>query len=152
MGVKSSSLKVQSDLDNLALIRSFIEQVAEEIGLSSLAISGIRLAVDEACANIIIHGYGSERGDIDITVSTGANEMVVILDDNAHQYDSLQETPAISRNTPLSDRLPGGMGVMLIKQNTDRAKYLARAGGGNRLILTCFLGDIAELVNSADIL
>lgn len=132
---------MQSDLKNLSNIRNFIEEEAEKIGLSEVAISEIRLAVDEACANIIIHGYKNNSGDLDITVKFGNNKMIVTLGDHAPLYNPLKETPRPNLESPLNERPLGGMGVLLVKQNTDAIEYRVTANGGNALILTKFCSD-----------
>ena len=51
---------------SLATIREFVGNLAAQAGLSKKGVYEVQLAVDEACSNIIEHGYGEEReGDIE---------------------------------------------------------------------------------------
>jgi len=134
-----SSLRVASDLGNLEVIRKFVEQGAKESGLSEDGVSGLRLAVDEACANIIMHGYRELSGDIEITITAGADQIQVALEDWAPSFNPLKRASGRDFDKPLDQRALGGMGVFLIRDNTDSAEYQLRDDGGNRLILTCLL-------------
>jgi len=131
-----ASLKIASDLENLASIRSFIDKASKEIGLSDEALSEIRLAVDEACSNIMIHGYKDSNGELEIVVDRGETSMVVTLSDNAPTFNPLQASDHPDFGSPLEERPLGGMGVFLVKQNTDTVEYRATPSGGNALILT----------------
>lgn len=132
----STSLKVKADLENLSSIRSFVEEAAEKIELSEVSKLKIRLAVDEACANIMLHGYRSAEGEIDISIKSEGAKMIVTLSDTAPHYNPLCNASAPDLDAPLCERAIGGMGVLIIKQNTDAVTYETIKGGGNRLILT----------------
>lgn len=130
------SLKVKSELKNLASVRDFVKKAAENSGLSQDGILEICLAADEACANIINHGYKNESGDIVITVSHDEKKLTVSLSDNANPYNPLEEAVGADIDAPLNERILGGMGVILVKQNTDSVEYQRLSGGGNKLIMT----------------
>lgn len=132
-------LKVRADLKNLSNIRSFINKTAVELEIHEDSADEICLAVDEACANIINHGYKGNNGDIIIEVTLENNKMIVSLNDNAPLYNPLEAPPTSNFNTPLSERPLGGMGVMLIQQNTDLLEYQNSSEGGNTLILTKYV-------------
>ena len=138
MGKSTNSLKVQADLKNLSDIREFVKDSAEVAGFSEGEIYEIRLAVDEACANIISHGYKGNDGDITVTVDHDNDSLTVSLRDSAPLYNPLEETPSPNLDIPLEERAIGGMGVLIVKQNTDCVKYQHSATGGNELILTKF--------------
>ncbi len=133
----NASITVLTDLENLSEVRSFIERAANEAGLSEEKVSEIRLAVDEACANSIIHGH-DEGADGELTVSTAidSEKMVVTLRDTAPLYNPLEEANAPDLHLPLGERAVGGMGVMWIKMNTDEVEYRVSESGGNELVMT----------------
>jgi serine/threonine-protein kinase RsbW len=53
-------LRVSCSIDNLKEIRSFVNKRLQELSVSELEINMIVLAVDEICANIIIHSNKSD--------------------------------------------------------------------------------------------
>ncbi|MDH5188429.1 MAG: SpoIIE family protein phosphatase [Rhodospirillaceae bacterium] len=136
MEKSNSSLTVKSDSKNLASIRNFIREAAESAGLDNDGALEICLAVDEACANIINHGYKNDSGDIVVSAVHDESKLTISLSDNAHPYNPLEQAVSADLDAPLNKRILGGMGVLLVKQSTDMVKYQSPAGGGNTLIMT----------------
>ncbi|MDH5257242.1 MAG: ATP-binding protein [Gammaproteobacteria bacterium] len=130
------SLTVTSKLENLSKVRNFVKETAKDVGLYSEGVMGVVLAVDEACANIIQHGYVGKAGEITITIFRNEDSMIVSVSDNAPPYNPLEETPVPDLSVDLSERAVGGMGVLIIKQNTDFVEYKVTESGGNALIMT----------------
>jgi serine/threonine-protein kinase RsbW len=129
-------LEVVADLNNLATVRKFVERITTDAGLDRESVDGLVLAVDEAVANIIQYGYqkdGSSPIEVDAVRADGS--LALHIRDRAPLYNPLEETAAPELGTPLEERPLGGMGVYLIRQNTDRVEYHAREGGGNELVL-----------------
>ncbi len=95
------------------------------------------LAVDEACANIIRHGYGSEAsGDIELRLLREGDELRFELRDDAPCADAAGLQPR-----PLGECRPGGLGLALIDAVADAWHIEPRAGGhGNLLILRKHIG------------
>jgi serine/threonine-protein kinase RsbW len=127
-------LTIEADRKNLARVRDFVERAAAELGLPTEAVADVRLSVDEAVANIIMHGYREKGGTIEIEVDARSDTLVVCLRDRAPVYNPLQ-APAPARDTPLEERPLGGLGVALMKQNMDSVEHRARHGGGNELVM-----------------
>jgi len=91
------------------------------------------LAVDEACTNIIRHGYGAEcGGDIGLRVLRDGTLLRFELTDTAPCVD-----PASIRPKPLGECRCGGLGVALIDEVMDDWHVEPASGErGNRLILS----------------
>ena len=64
----SASLCIAARLENLAVIRRFVEDATTALGIDPATVASIILAVDEATSNIITHGYQGQPGDIEIDV------------------------------------------------------------------------------------
>ena len=131
-----ASLKVQSNLKNLSEIRSFIEDQAKKAGLSEEGTSRIKLSVDEAIANIILHGYGETGGEISVHVDQIEGKLVVSIVDSAPPFNPLLQEKQIDPNVPLDDRALGGMGIIFIRENTDAQEYMYSEAGENIFQLT----------------
>jgi len=60
------SKKFPGKYSNLEKISDFVAKNAQSAGLNEQDVYSVQLAVDEACANIIEHGYeGENKGDIE---------------------------------------------------------------------------------------
>jgi serine/threonine-protein kinase RsbW len=128
-------LVVAATLDNLARIRDFIAEVANELGADSSSITDLLIAVDEAVTNIILHGYQNRNGKVEVEVACEADTLVVRIRDNAPAFD-LSDTAAPNLNiSPLEKETPGGYGVFLIQHLVDMAEHQLLNDGRNELIL-----------------
>ncbi len=129
-------LEIKSDLKNLSLIRDFITEVAGNVGFSDVEVEELRLAVDEACANVIIHGYGDSDGVLIISTEFRESKLTISIHDQAKQFDPIAAGVGTDIDAPLDMRTLGGMGIIMIKQSADTVEYKRGKNGGNTLILT----------------
>ncbi len=128
------SLHVAADLQNLAKVRDFVEKTAVALGVAPGIIPNLQLAVDEAVTNIILHGYRGQAGQVEIVVERKVDDLVISLRDYAPPFDPTRvATPDLT--LPLTKRVPGGMGLHLIRQTMDQISYRATEAGGNELTL-----------------
>jgi anti-sigma regulatory factor (Ser/Thr protein kinase) len=125
---------VKASLDNLQEVRSFIDRASASLGVGESVLGDLRLAVDEAVTNVVLHGYGNAGGDVELHVRADGDDVVISILDRAARFDP-GEVKAPRLDTPLHDRPAGGMGIFLIRQTTDLAEFLPRPGGGNELRL-----------------
>ena len=110
-------------LTSLPQISDFISETAERADFGNKAIYQMQLAVDEACTNIIEHGYGGDdRGDIDCSVSIGQQEITIVLRDRGKPFN-MDKVPQPKLNVPLEELQPRGVGVFLMQQMMDEIKY-----------------------------
>ena len=128
------NLKVAGRFDRLEHIARFVERAGQEAGLDEVAICRCQLAVDEACTNIIEHGYeGEGRGDIDIRCEGGAGELVITIWDNAQPFDPTG-VPSPHLQARLDEMPVGGLGLYFMKQVMDAVEF-SHERGGNKLVL-----------------
>ncbi len=127
-------LSVAASLDNLQEVRSFIDRAGASLGVSESVLGDLRLVVDEAVTNVVLHGYGNAGGDVELHMHADGGDVVISILDRAERFDP-DEVKTPSLDTPLRDRPAGGMGIFLIRQMTDQAEFLPRPGGGNEIRL-----------------
>jgi serine/threonine-protein kinase RsbW len=128
------SLKVPGRFDRLEQIAKFIEEAGEEAGLDTVAICRCQLAVDEACTNIIEHGYhGEDRGPIEIDCEGGGGEIVITIKDQARPFDA-EDVPAPHLGDKLDEVQVGGLGVFFMRKVMDEVEF-SHNGQGNKLVL-----------------
>lgn len=127
-------LAVKASLENLQEIRRYIDRVGASLGLSESVMGDLRLVVDEAVTNVVLHGYGSLDGSVEIHMEAVDDDVIIRIRDQAKPFDpSLVSAPQL--NTALKDRPFGGMGIFLIRKMTDEARFLSLPGGGNEIRL-----------------
>ena len=67
--------------ENIAVIRGAVEAAAEESGLPRKQVSDMRLAVTEACTNVVRHAYAGE-GDVEVVFEVTDRATRVVVEDH----------------------------------------------------------------------
>ena len=127
-------LSIKASLDKLLEVRQYVNQVGERLGVSESALADLRLVVDEAVTNVIIHGYGDLDGLVELHMEREGDAVIIRIRDRAKSFDP-SHVNAPQLDTALKDRPFGGMGIFLIKKMTDEAEFLPLPGGGNEIRL-----------------
>lgn len=127
-------IALNAGLENLDTIRCFIEQSGISLGMSSEAIAEIKIAVDEAVTNIILHSDGGKGNELDIRMKALDQAIEIIIRDQAAPFNSSTVVEPML-HTPLEDRPHGGMGLYLIRKLTDKAEFSYIPEQGNELRL-----------------
>lgn len=130
----SFSFCVSATLENLAAVRSLVEEAATALEIAPAAIADVVLAVDEAASNIVVHGYQGQPGTIEIEVKRENDALLVCLRDAASPFDSTR-VPAPDMTVPLEQRASGGLGIFLMRQLIDEVTHRTTSQGGNELVL-----------------
>lgn len=116
-------------------MRRFIETHARQAAFGEKTIEDFKIAVDEACTNIIKHAY---QGDATQTI-----ELAVIVDDKRFTVRIRDEGRAFKTQAYsepdifhlAKSRRAGGFGVHIMRQLMDQVEYASR-GTVNEVKLT----------------
>ena len=129
-----STLTIPGRYDRLEQIAKFIEQAGQAAGLDEVAVCRCQLAVDEACTNIIEHGYeGEDRGEIALVCAPADGELVITISDQAQRFDP-EAVPEPTLNASLEDMQIGGLGLYFMRQVMDAVEFTYE-DGNNKLVL-----------------
>jgi anti-sigma regulatory factor (Ser/Thr protein kinase) len=116
-----------------------MQSFCPKLGFDGAQSSQVVLAVDEALANVMKHGYqGRDDGRIFIRIAPFQDSAArrgpgvrIVIEDEARQV-GLDKI----KSRDLDDVRPGGLGVHIIQRVMDEARYEHREGGvGMRLTL-----------------
>jgi len=120
-------------LTSLPEFRKYINLVcSQHSGIPEPVMYDLQLAVDEACTNIIIHGYqGMNPGSIILSLEFVDDNIEISITDFGHAFEPIQ-TPAPNLEAGLEDRPTGGFGLFFIYQTMDEINYNTNLYG-NRL-------------------
>lgn len=124
-------IRLTSDPRWLQVLRAAVGQVGHVAGLDPAAVDHLKLAVDEACANIIRHGYGGEAGrPIEARLRLFSDRLEIRLRDFGRKVP-----PDSIRPHPLDPSRPGGLGVHLMHCCMDEVIYREADGPGMELVM-----------------
>ena len=126
-------------LESLTDFREFLkEHCAGLPGVTAEILYDIQLAVDEACTNIISHGYADlDPGSIILDLETAPKNLTITLTDFGHSFEP-SSAPMPDVNAPIEERELGGFGLFFIQQSMDNMDYQVTEDG-NKMILTKYL-------------
>jgi anti-sigma regulatory factor (Ser/Thr protein kinase) len=65
-------------VSDLPAIRAFVHTTAGSLGARPEAVDDLVLAVDDAAANVITHGYGGRGGPLEVEVSGDGLEVAFV--------------------------------------------------------------------------
>ncbi len=128
-------LRRSAVLSNLEQIRSFVELAAQKSGLSQEHVFAFKLAVDEACTNIIQYGFENRSdGELVVTFEVDAGLARLTLTDNGTFFPP-ESAAAPDIEASLEDRKIGGLGIFFIQQLMDSVVYTQTKEQLNELVL-----------------
>ncbi len=129
-------VEVLSQPRYLAGVREMVLAVSRRLGFGESGSNHIALAIDEALANVIRHGYdGASDRPIFLTIAplveNGAETgMRVCIEDHARKVD-----PSKIKSRDLEAVRPGGLGVHIIQEIMDEVVYTPRDDKGMRVTM-----------------
>jgi serine/threonine-protein kinase RsbW len=138
MTAQTKTIRIPANLPAVATACNFVVKVAIAAGMDEKQVHQCQLAVDEACTNIIEHGYQAHNQGqfIDVTCLLLADRITIRIEDDSPAYNPLQrDDPEPDADAALEDRERGGWGVFFIKQVMDDVVYHYR-DGRNQLDMT----------------
>ena len=123
---------------NLPLFLGFVEVICGSAELDAERCGDVKLAVEEACSNIINHGYaGRPPGSIRLSAHREEDRLVVLIADQGVTFHP-DDAPAPDLEEDWRQRRIGGLGWHLIRKVVDELSYQA-VNGENRLTLVLHL-------------
>jgi len=128
-------IKVEASRENLSKLLTFVEQACHRYQVSRETRLNLQLAVEEACVNIIEHGYaGLQPGMIEITFQLKDNQVFITITDFGREFDPTTYPPP-DRSSEWDQRPVVGLGVFLLTKLMDEVRYTGDPKQGNRLEL-----------------
>jgi anti-sigma regulatory factor (Ser/Thr protein kinase) len=132
-------ITVPSSPKYLSVIRSVTVAVAEVYGLADRAKEDVKLAVDEACSNVIKYAYGGDTGQKIVVKFFLRKAFEVVIEDSG-----IKARPELLEGRSLDDVRPGGLGIHFIRRTFDVFAFDTRKKKGNRLRLIRHRRDDSE--------
>ncbi|MBC8248186.1 MAG: ATP-binding protein [Anaerolineales bacterium] len=133
---KQWELTVDGRLENLATIADFVIKAAQASGLNDKATFEVQMAVDEACANVIKHGYGygeEDKAKVALCCECADGDFVVTIRDHGQPFDP-DAVPPPDLKCCLVERCNGGLGLYFMRRLMDEVCFHFDAEG-NKLTM-----------------
>lgn len=126
--LQTYELEVPAEERHLGEIRDFITRTAGEAHFGPGEINNIKLALDEACSNVVRHAYkGMDPGKISLRVDRREGEIEVFIRDTGKSFEwKKSKTPDLNRYVEIGKR--GGLGIWFIRKLMDETEYQTSRG------------------------
>ena len=123
-------LRFPARADRLKLVRGGVRAAARMCGFNDATAQSIVLAVDEACQNVIVHGYkGRADGEIVLGIFRRRDGILLRLRDFAPPVD-----PATIKPRALDDIRPGKLGSHFMYEIMDSVEFRPSPDGTGNLL------------------
>ena len=128
------ALRVERSMQGLERLGPWVDEVAADLALTRRVEYALRLCLEEAVANLVMHGVPVPGADaVSMIVDCTDDGLRLTVTDRCEAFD-LRSVTSVS----LADRSPaqiGGLGIHLMRQYARVIDY-ARDGDANRLTVT----------------
>jgi serine/threonine-protein kinase RsbW len=133
--VPESTIEVAADSDGIVALADWAEARAAAFGLDADARMGVRLCVEEAATNVVVHGLDGSRGQsrIALVCAPEPGGLRFVLIDDGKPFDPTS-APDLGYAADLESAAIGGRGIRLMRKFARTMRY-ARTEGRNRLTL-----------------
>ncbi|MDN3204890.1 ATP-binding protein [Algoriphagus sediminis] len=118
-------IKLYCQTASLAELRKFLQEKLEESAISDALQLQLILAVEEVCANLIIHSHHCNQSEhISVQVSQSESRIIFEIRDQGDSFNLLEyDTPKIKQ--VVGEKRKGGIGIILVKKIMDEIKFSA---------------------------
>jgi PAS domain S-box-containing protein len=135
--IRSQSIKVSNNLEEYPRVVAFFHKFCHEHHISRETKGSLQLILEESVTNVMKYAYPSGiEGSIKILLKANSEWFSITLFDGGKAFNPLKKDMELKAESEEEDitasRAKGGMGIKLIKANTDKIEY-NYTEKGNRL-------------------
>jgi len=96
------ALKLPARAENVAIVRHALGGLAEVLDVGEQPLADIKLAVTEACTNVVIHAYdGDELGALEVAAFVDDRLLTVAIRDDGRGILPRPDSPGLGLGLPL---------------------------------------------------
>ncbi|MGE3958523.1 MAG: ATP-binding protein [Vicinamibacterales bacterium] len=139
MSPSDLSFTLRNDRSEIARMFSLLEGFCEANGIREDDMFNVRLVLDEAVINILVHGYEDTAEHlINVSLALDGGLLRIHIDDDGVAYNPL-DAPLPRFDLPIEERRIGGLGVHIMKSIARDVRY-RRDEGRNHLDIELAIG------------
>jgi len=95
-------LALPARAENVAIVRHALGALGDVCTIDPQTLSDVRLAVTEACTNVVVHAYpDGQEGPMEVTATLMRDELRVVVRDAGGGFDPHAESPGSGLGLPL---------------------------------------------------
>jgi serine/threonine-protein kinase RsbW len=95
-------LTLPARAENVAVVRHAFGGLSDALDLPDQVLSDIKLAVTEACTNVVVHAYaGLDEGPLAVSATVRGDRLVVVVRDRGRGILPRPDSPGLGLGLPL---------------------------------------------------
>lgn len=114
-----SAITVAATIEGLATALDLLDEALESRDLDMKMALEIHLVVEEALVNVVSY---SGAKNMTLTLEGSSDRLMLTISDDGVPFDPLAIPPP-DIDAGLDDRVPGGLGIFLIREKMDEVSY-----------------------------
>lgn len=124
-------MKVPAKPEYVGVVRLTVSGIANRMGYAYDDIEDIKIAVAEACTNVVNHAYESDEGHMTIGCGVYPDRIELMVADRGKSFNIehlREQLGPIKKDNPVADLHEGGLGLFLIESLMDRVEISNESG------------------------
>lgn len=121
--ISKEQVIVPAQIKYLPVLRKFISRIGSKYNFAKTEINAFKISIDEACTNIIKHGYKKDQsGSITMKVLVNDEQLIVELIDQGQSFDpNSVDNPNLKKYVDTGKK--GGLGIFIMRKFLDDINY-----------------------------
>ncbi len=120
-------LNMPARAEGVGVVRQALAGMADALAFDAAVLSDMKMAVTEACTNVVVHAYEEEAGQLEVEMLAGEEDLTIVVRDHGA---GIQPKPARTEPPAL------GLGLPLIAALSDAFELRGTAGRGTEVRMT----------------
>ena len=120
-------LNMPARAEGVGVVRQALAGLADALAFDAAVLSDMKMAVTEACTNVVVHAYDDEPGLLEVAMVTGDDDLTIVVRDHG---TGIAPKPARTEPPAL------GLGLPLIAALSDAFELRGSAGKGTEVRMT----------------
>lgn len=104
-------LALPARAENVAIVRHAVGGLAEALDVDEAVLSDMKLAVTEACTNVVVHAYPDGEGDMVLSGQTEGRRLTLVVADNGTGMVPRPDSPGLGLGLPLIATLTASLEI-----------------------------------------
>jgi anti-sigma regulatory factor (Ser/Thr protein kinase) len=113
--------------EGVGVVRQALAGMADALDFEAAVLADMKMAVTEACTNVVVHAYDADTGMLEVEMRAGEEGLTIVVRDHG---TGIQPRPARSGPPAL------GLGLPLIAALSDAFELRGSAGRGTEVRMT----------------
>ena len=132
-------LTMPARAEGVGVVRQALAGMADALAFNAAVVADMKMAVTEACTNVVVHAYEGEEGTLEVEMLADEATLTIVVRDwgtGIQPRPHRREAPAL------------GLGLPLIAAITDQMEIVGDKEQGNEVRMTFTLPDSAARAGS----